>query len=195
MSLPAPTYVPPGKIVPGEMLGPVLDGTTYLDQSRQLLAQAQAQAAKTLQDAQATGYEAGLRQGRADGFNALAEAIGKVRGQLEEVENDLGQLVLDAVERIVGMIEPRDLCHRLIAVALKDVRDATSIVILTSPDELQMIREEVASSPVLAQLPAVRAVEADALLKPGEILIETPRGRTHVGVRQQLARLQETVKT
>lgn len=194
MSRDAPSYTPPSKIVPAETLGAVIDAGVYVERARAMLAQAQGQAQRALAEAQAAGYEAGLRQGRADGLNALGEAIAQVRAQLAEVENDLGQLVLDSVERIVGRIEPRDLCHRLIAVALQEARDATAIVIRVPPDEAQMVLEEINASPILTQIKAIRGVEGDPLLKPGEILIETPRGRVHVGLRQQLARLQETVK-
>lgn len=53
-----------------------------------------------------------------------------------------------------------------------------------------MFLADVQALPLTARHPEVKSVEADPLLNAGEIVIETPKGRIHAGLRQQLSRLQ-----
>jgi flagellar biosynthesis/type III secretory pathway protein FliH len=59
-----------------------------------------------------------------------------------------------------------------------------------APDAVATTRQLVEDINAASPVSGIRSVVADPLLLDGEVVIETQKGRVHVGVRQQLGRLQ-----
>lgn len=148
-------------------------------------------AKRLFEEARRDGYAAGFEEGRNQFAAAIHGAVEQVRDHFFKLEEALLPIVSVAVERILGRMDRTELVQRVLREAMVDLGSGLAVAIRTSPDDLEMIRASVASAGLHDQheLPPIRAVEADASLKPGEIILETIQGRTHVGPAYQMARL------
>lgn len=142
-------------------------------------------------EAEGQGYRAGAEQGRRDFLKATAEAVAAVREQFFQVEQALGPLVLLATEKILGKLPAEQVAREALSEALTEARAAVAVTLRVAPDDLEFMRsvwsELSEARPELRD--AIAAVEGDAGLRPGEMLLETLKGRVHVGVPYQLQRL------
>ena len=73
--------------------------------------------------------------------------------------------------------------------AIEDAAAEIWVSLRVSPEDLPLIEEGLRQLPMSPSWPEIRSVEPDPLLKAGETILETPKGRIHVGLRQQLSRL------
>lgn len=148
-------------------------------------------AKRLFEDARRDGYAAGYEDGRNEFVAAIQGAVEQIRDNFFRLEEALLPIVSVAVERILGRMDRVELVQRVLREAMVDLGSGLAVSIRTSPDDLEMIRGAVASAGLHDQqeLPPIRAVEADASLKPGEIILETIQGRTHIGPAYQMARL------
>ena len=178
-----------GKIIPRSDLTPIVEGTAFADRARMMMHQAESEAHDLFNRAREEGFAEGLAMGRREGFSALAGCVDEVRAQLSTIEGELGALVMTLLQKIIGEMDERDLIRRVIGTAIADATDATQLVVRVPECDALAVFEEVEAVEAGQEPRRIREVVVDPLLRPGEIVIETPRGRAHVGVRQQLARV------
>ena len=105
-------------------------------------------------------------------------------------ENDLTSIVLAAIDKMIGAMDSGDLARRAVQRALREYADAVWVSIHAAPEDHAALTENISSITTYARGTTIRSIESDPLLKPGEIMVETPKGRVHVGIRQQMARLE-----
>ncbi|ASY65732.1 Type III secretion cytoplasmic protein (YscL) (plasmid) [Sinorhizobium sojae CCBAU 05684] len=173
------------RVIPAAEFGLVSEAAEFLAAARRT-AEASAEEARTArEEARREGFE----QGYADGLRETAEALlavkQKAQQELLDLESWIVPVVLKAVDLIVGGMEPDERVRRLIARAIKDVTDQEPLTLRVPPEEVALARRAIgdAGRPV--------AVVADAALDAGEIVMETPAGRSHIGMREQIAALAE----
>lgn len=184
-----PNYIAPSKVLtPSDMMA-VLEGTGFLHSTRQLHSQAEEVIQKAGSDAQNEGYQRGYQEGREAAFEDLADAIKEARSRIMASENDLANVMMTALERMLGQIDSVDLAKRCLQQSLKEAVGLVEVKIKVSADEYDSLKNELKNIPLNPDMPEIRSVDVDPLLKSGEILLETPKGRIHVGLKQQLSRL------
>lgn len=144
-------------------------------------------------------YDAGFQAGHDAGLQGLvtatAEAVEAVRHQFFNLEPMLAPLVLQAVQKIIGAMPPGEVVRRAITEALSESGGGLAATLRVAPDDLDDTRaavtELLATRSDLAR--CLAGVEADAGLRKGEMLLETLKGRTHIGIAYQMARLHSAV--
>lgn len=185
-----PSFVAARRVLSAQELNCIVEATQFQIETRRILGRVQQDAAEARDAARQEGYDEGYAEGVRSAMEDMAEAVQNVRAALLSAENDLGAIVLTAVEKMIGSLEPQDLARRAVIRALQDATDAVWVSIHVAPEDHPSIARDTAELSSAANGAPIRSIQSDPLLKPGEMLIETPKGRIHVGLRQQMARLQ-----
>ena len=186
----APVFVPSGRIVRAEDLGHLTEAAAFMGQARKLAEEARGLASSEHERAVQAGYAEGFRRGVREAMAQLAPAVAEARARLAGAEGDLAGIVVEAVQQIIGRLDDGELARRLVAKALADAVGLTGIDLRVAAEDLAAIEREVSALHEAGQAGGLTAVRADPLLRPGEMVLETPRGHVHVGLKQQLGRLQ-----
>jgi type III secretion system HrpE/YscL family protein len=186
-------FTPPTKIIAGEELGNIIDGSKFLRLAQTELKNVKRNSAENFEKARERGYEEGVRRGRQDALRAMRSAVEDTRKRLMMAEDDLEHVVMEAVEKIIGTMNERQAARRALHTALSELASSVTIDILVSPDDLAEVRTDVDALD-FSPKPEIRSVKEDSLLKSGEIVIVTPQGRIQVGLAQQLSRLRATLQ-
>lgn len=162
---------------------------------RSLMQSPQEQMTQLFKQAHEAGFNAGYEVGAKALTAATAEAVQAVRQQFFALDAMLAPLVMQAVQKIIGAMPQDEASRRAIIEALSETGGSIAATLRVAPDDLDVIRASVRDlahdRPDLAT--AIVAVEADAGLRKGEMLLETLKGRTHIGIEYQLARLNSAV--
>lgn len=187
------TFVPGKKILTAEDLQCVVDATTYQTETRRILNRTQQELAEKMEAARREGFTTGYSEGIKNAIEDMAEAVESVRAALLSAENDLTGIVLAAVEKLIGEMESQELARRAVKRALKDASDAVWVSIHVAPEDHPALISHMGEIAAVAKGTTIRAIESDPLLKQGEMMLETPKGRVHVGLRQQFARLESGI--
>lgn len=185
----APVFAPARKVIPSIDMRMVLDAGAYLSDARRIHSETKQAVAKAQAEGSEQGYREGFDRGRTEALAQLVDAIGQVRQRLVASDEELAEIVFAAVEQMLGEMDRKDAALRCVRRALDDAASDVWAILRVSPDDLADVERGLRSLPLTNAWPEIRGVESDPLLKPGEIILETPKGRVHVGLRQQLSRL------
>jgi flagellar biosynthesis/type III secretory pathway protein FliH len=183
-------YIAEKKIVSAEEVNYVVDATMFQAQTRDILNNLKRYVEEQRAVAYKQGFQLGYSEGIKNSIEDMIEAVESVRISLLGAEADLTAIVISAVEKIIGGLDSTDLARRAVVRALKDSADAVWVSIHVSPEDHPALAANMASIASEVQGTAIRSIEADALLKQGEMMIETPKGRVHIGLKQQITRLE-----
>ncbi len=187
-------FIPARKIIPAEELGNILDGSQFARQAKAELGNIKRRAAETFEKAREQGYEEGMRRGHRDTLKALRTAVEEARRRLISVEDGLDMIVIEAVEKIIGTLDYRDVSRKVLYNALDNLAASVVIDIYVAPEDLAAAREDIENLDQSALNPEIRSVREDPLLKSGEIVISTPQGRIQAGVVNQINRLKAALQ-
>jgi len=181
--------VPATKVLSAEEMKVLRIADRFRDEARRLHDGMGRSVAEAQEQARKKGYQEGFEKGRLEALETLVEAIDRVRERLAASDEELAAIVLGAVERMLGEMDEHELALRCVRRALDDAAGDIWAVVRVTPDEVPYLEEGLRQLPMTGSWPEIKGVEADPLLKRGEIILETPKGRIHVGMRQQLSRL------
>ncbi len=189
-----PEYHPPRKVVPSDEMDLLLDVSGYAQAAQEIYRAAKTKAEASEKEAREQGYNEGFSAGRAEALQSFASELGDLRARLIWSEEDIVQLVVSGAERIIGALENGELARRIVGEALHDFADERTIVLRVPPEERGAITEEIGKWVGEGAFQSIRAIEPEALLKPGEMILETSYGRFHIGARNQLRRLADGLR-
>ncbi len=182
-------FVPATKVLSADEMKVLRIADRFRDEARRLHDGMGRSVAEAQEQARRKGYQEGFEKGRLEALETLVEAIDRVRERLAASDEELAAIVLGAVERMLGEMDEHELALRCVRRALDDAAGDIWAVVRVTPDEVPYLEEGLRQLPMTGSWPEIKGVEADPLLKRGEIILETPKGRIHVGMRQQLSRL------
>lgn len=177
------------KIIRREQAGsdraPASDGIRSLMQSPEERMQ------QVFADAQTAGYRAGHEISRKEFLATTAAAVKAIRDEFFALEPMLGPLVLQAVQKVLGALPADEVARSALLEALREGAAGVAVTLKVAPDDVETMRmvwaETVQDRPELGG--SIASIEGDASLRAGEMLMETLKGRTHIGIPYQLARL------
>jgi type III secretion protein L len=150
-------------------------------------------ARKAASEMLAAAQEKGLNEGRNAILNSTLEEVQRVGAEfsalVNERQDEIVDVVMEAVAKIIGKIPVREQAHMILSTALADMLDSFTVVLKVSAEDLGMVRDVLTQLQAQQQGQNVISVLVDPLLSSGEMLLETERGRVHIGLAQQMARL------
>lgn len=186
---------PRRKVLGPDEMRAVAQATTYLARARELSARLESESAQAIAQGREQGFKEGYAAGRRAALEDFADAVKRTRERLAASDEELAGIVMVAVERIAGALDVRDVARACVRHALGEAADDLWAVLRVPPEDHQLFAEDLQGVSITESWPEIRGVEADPLLKPGEIVLETPKGRIHVGLKQQLSRLKAGLQT
>jgi flagellar biosynthesis/type III secretory pathway protein FliH len=185
-----PNFIPKRRILSREELNCIVEATDYQSTTRKIYNNAKEETANAKEQARMQGYNIGYSEGIKSAIEDMLESVDAVKMSLLSAENDLTSIVLAAIDKMIGDMDTGELARRAVIRALRDYADAIWVSIHAAPEDHAALTENISAITTAARGTTIRSIEADPILKPGEIMVETPKGRVHVGIRQQMARLQ-----
>jgi flagellar assembly protein FliH len=176
-------------------------------QARQLVAAAEAEAARVRDDARAVGLAEGLALGKEEALAQFTPSIGAAREALsavraleadatERVERHAVELALRVAERVVaGTIAASP--ERLLDVvrgALRTIIERERVTLLVHPDDLDLMRSAVAD--VAGSLGGIEHVEVqeERRLGRGGAIVRTSFGEVDASIEAKLERVRSVVE-
>lgn len=181
-------------------------GGTAADRSAIILAEARAQADSLRREAQRTGYESGLAEGRTVADQellparaALEHAVRELATELDErvalLERQAAELAVQLAERIVAAalgVRP-ELVLETIRGVLRGVLERDRLVLEVNPEDLALVQSGVGE--IAAKLGGIRDLEvvAESRVPRGGCVVRTVEGEVDATVAGQLDRAREVV--
>lgn len=180
-----------------------------------ILEDAHQQAEVILEDARGTGREEGIKAGRDEGIaqireeqkQILIDANSKAEKTLEDAksesqvyvqqaENQIAQLALEVVEKILPQhfIDVPTVILPLVQKALLKVKDQPSVTVRVAPDSFDLVLMARSEMQNLLEGNAVLEVHSDENLGPGDVVLETPNGDVDARVSTQFESVRKAIQ-
>ena len=167
-----------------------------LTQAQALLDNAHAQAAAIMAGAQAAfeaerqrGYADGKQEALMDQAEKMIETVGRTVEYFANVENEMIDLVMLAVRKVVDGFDDREKVMVVVRNALAVVRNQKQMTLRLHPDEVEVVRERI--NDILAAYPGVGYLDlvADSRLGRGCCILESEIGMVEASLEGQIAAL------
>src|SRR5690606_8100908 len=167
-----------------------------LVQAQTLLDEARAQADANLAGAQEAfeaerrrGYEDGKQEALLDQAEKMIETVGRTVDYFASVENEVVDLVMAAVRKVVDGFDDREKVMVVVRNALAVVRNQKQMTLRLHPDEIEVVRERI--NDILAAYPGVGYLDlvADSRLARGACILESEIGMVEASLEGQIEAL------
>jgi len=166
--------------------------------AEQLLAQARARADEIIGGAQAAfeaerqrGYEEGREAALLDQAEKMIETVGRTVEYFAGVENEMVELVMSAVRKVVDGFDDREKVMVVVRNALAVVRNQKQMTLRLNPAEVDTVREQI--NDLLAAYPGVGYLDilADGRLARGACILESEIGMVEASLEGQIQALRQ----
>jgi type III secretion protein L len=172
------------------------DAYATLVEADALLAQAREQADAVVAGAQAAfvaeqerGYADGRESALMDQAEKMIETVGRTVDYFTNVENEMIDLVMMAVRKVVDGFDDREKTLIVVRNALAVVRNQKQMTLRLHPDEVDTVRERV--NDLLAAYPGVGYLDIlpDGRLERGSCILESEIGLVEASLEAQISAL------
>lgn len=184
-----PNYVNSRRVIPREEFGVLDEAAQYNEESRKVYHNLQNQADQARASASDEGYREGFELGRREAFEELVKAIEESKKKLFVLEDMLTPIVMEAVEKIIGSMDDRIIVRRILREALAEAGHTLNVTLRVAPEDLDDLRDMLDEIQHQGEMKSIDTIRPDAILKEGEMILETPQGRIHIGLKHQMDRL------
>jgi len=134
------------------------------------------------------------QQVRDEVARACAAAPVSAARTLRDLEQAMAEIVTEAVLRLAGDIDRRQLLARAIGEVARLASERRFATLKVAPSDLLFAQLHVAELTQAARLPATLAVRADPSLAPGDCVLVSEAGKLSTGLSQQLRALALAVR-
>ncbi|RBL80342.1 HrpE/YscL family type III secretion apparatus protein [Streptomyces cavourensis] len=186
-----------GRIDPALRVLRAADHAAWAD-AGQLLAQARTQADEIIGGAQAAfeaererGYQEGRESALLDQAEKMIETVGRTVEYFAGVENEMVELVMSAVRKVVDGFDDREKVMVVVRNALAVVRNQKQMTLRLNPAEVDTVREQI--NDLLAAYPGVGYLDilADGRLARGACILESEIGMVEASLEGQIQALRQ----
>lgn len=184
---------PSTKVVKAEDYSAYLKAQEIIDLANQKAAGIEEDARKAFEEEKKRGYEEGMEEGSQKMSELMIESIAKSVQNFEDFENDVIQVVDDAIRKILGELDDKELIGRIVRNALGMVRDQKRVTVIVNPSELDTVRPQL--SDLLAQYPSINVIDitSDPRVKAGGCKLETEMGVVDASLDTQLDAIKKSL--
>ncbi|MCL2001648.1 MAG: HrpE/YscL family type III secretion apparatus protein [Planctomycetes bacterium] len=193
---------PEGNAAPGPEVR-VLRAADYMTlvETREALAQARTEAEgirKKAEDAyeerRREGFAEGLLEGKAELAAQLLETLTASVDQVAAMESQLVDVVIQSVRAILGSFDHEELVAKVVANALRLVRDEKKILLRVAAGDADAVTARLED--ICRRYPGMGRVDvaADPALMPGGCVLETEIGVVDASLDRQLTIIEETYR-
>jgi len=139
------------------------------------------------------GYNNGMEEGNQKISEFMIDAVERSVKNFEAFENDMIGVVVNALRKILGEMNEKELVSRVVRNALETVRNQKKVNLTVNPDEVQVIKDQL--SELLAQFPTINFIEvlSDPRITKGGCRLETEVGVVDATIDIQLAAIKRSL--
>ncbi|GFE82384.1 Yop proteins translocation protein L [Steroidobacter agaridevorans] len=176
-------------VIKADEFATLVEARETLRLARRAAEQMRATVDAEIEQARARGYEAGLREARAELSTQIAETKAQLEHAFVSLEGRIVQTVLKAVQQILGHTNDRALLEPLIRRVLGQSNSTTPMRLRVSAEQFDAANDAVAS--LLKEFPQVEWIDVakDPNATRGTCVLETEFGVIDGSIDTQLAAL------
>lgn len=139
------------------------------------------------------GYNKGMEEGNQKISEFMIEAVERSVKNFEAFENDMIGVVINALRKILGEMNEKELVSRVVRNALETVRNQKKVNLTVNPDEVQVIKDQLTE--LLAQFPTINFIEilSDPRISKGGCRLETEVGVVDATIEIQVAAIKRSL--
>lgn len=187
------------QLAPGQRILRSKDYQSYLS-AQALVDAARAQAAEIVQEAHSVyeqqrelGWQAGMEQARREQAVLIHQTQLQCQGYYRTVEQQMSEVVLQAVRKILHDYDQVALTLKVVREALSLVSNQKQVTVRVNPEQVAAVREQIAK--VHKDFPEIGYLEisADARLDQGGCILETEVGIIDASLDGQLEALSRAI--
>lgn len=175
------------------------DYSAYL-KAEKVIALARDKAAGIIRDARKAyeaekkrGYDEGMETGNQKISEIMIESVARSVENFSEFENDVIQVVGDALKKILGEIDSKELISKVVKNALATVRNQKKVTVIVNPADAEIVHAQIAE--LLAAYPTINTIDVltDARVSPGGCKLETEMGVVDASLEVQLEAIKKSL--
>ncbi len=186
---------PTRRIIKKAELARYYDANAILEKSRQTAAEVEKKAQEDHQRRYEEGYAEGVEQGKSEYSLKIMETVMAQLDALEDLEKQIVEVVIAAVNKIVGEIDRRELIVRVVSKGMSAVRGEKKILVKVSRAEEAYVTEALKASLISHDgMSGYLEVMGDSSLKSGDCIIETAMGVVEASLSSQLKILETSLR-
>lgn len=159
-------------------------------EASQILAQAKA----TYEEEKSRGMEEGQREGKLKIADEMSSYSIRIANNIDRFEKKITEMLTQALQQIIGAIDPKDLITGVVSKALQVVRSQKRVLIRVSSSDLGTIENTIQSLKDHYPSIDVLDVSPDERLKPGDCMLETDVGIVDGRLEEQIKVIQQSLE-
>ncbi|MFO1058417.1 MAG: HrpE/YscL family type III secretion apparatus protein [Dongiaceae bacterium] len=190
----APFRLPPGrKVIKAAEYQAWLEAGALVERAAAEAEAIRAGAAAALEAEKRRGYEEGTAQAKLEAAERMMDAVAGTLDYFTKVEETMVELVIGAVDRVIGELEDRELVRRVVKNALSVVRSQKQVTVRVAPDQAAAVKEQL--NDILKPYPSIGMVDivADGRLSRGGCILESDIGSVDASVEIQLEAIRRAI--
>lgn len=182
------------KTVPKEHYAAYLDARVIVEKAQKKAAEIIANAEKKYVEEQKRGYDEGIEEGKREVALQMLKTVERTVNFLQGSEVKITEIVMMALERILGELPPQEVIIKIIRNALDSVRNEKQITLNVSTKEVEMVKNHIRD--ISSDYPAIDYIDVvpDSRLKEGDCIIKSEIGVIEASLSKQLANLDQAFK-
>lgn len=139
------------------------------------------------------GYDEGMEAGNQRISEIMIESVARSVENFSEFENDVIEVVGDALKKILGEIDSQELISRVVKNALATVRNQKKVTVIVNPSDAEVVHDQI--NDLLATYPAINTIDilTDARVNPGGCKLETEMGVVDASLEIQLEAIKKAL--
>jgi type III secretion protein L len=199
MALAARLTGAPFRFAPGRKVIKAADYQVYLE-AKALIDRAAAEAEAIRAEAAAAreaekrrGYEEGTAAAKLEAAERMMDTVTGTLDYFSRVEETMVELVIGAVDRVIGALDDRELIRRIVKNALSVVRSQKQVTVRVAPDQAAAVKEQL--NDILKPYPSIGIVDivADGRLSRGGCILESDIGSVDASIEIQLEAIRRAI--
>ncbi len=178
-------YRPRGRVIPAEDIRAWENGRSYMQAAAREAERLQEEAAQAFEDAKKRGFEEGRKEGAEAASRLLAETTRRADHHLAGADQQIVDLSLAVVRRVLGEFDIGRLTRNAVCHALGKQRQSQHLTLHVAPDMVDGLRADLdaAFEPDIGHL---ITVEPDPRLDRGQCRLASDIGFVDLGIEAQL---------
>ena len=182
--------LPPGtRVLPAADLAALVEAQAVLDNAHAQAEAILAGARESFEAERRRGYEDGKQEALLDQAEKMIETVSRTVEYFAGVENEMVDLVMASVRKVVDGFDDREKVMIVVRNALAVVRNQKQMTLRLHPAEIESVRERI--NDILAAYPGVGYLDllADARLGRGACILESQIGMVEASLEGQIEAL------
>ena len=182
--------LPPGtRVLPAADLAALVEAQSVLDNAHAQAEAILAGAREAFEAERRRGYEDGKQEALLDQAEKMIETVSRTVEYFAGVENEMVDLVMASVRKVVDGFDDREKVMIVVRNALAVVRNQKQMTLRLHPAEIESVRERI--NDILAAYPGVGYLDllADARLGRGACILESQIGMVEASLEGQIEAL------